>query len=186
MRPNFQRAFLQRVPRLFDLAVVSLTFVGAVAVSSGYFTWPNLAEFLALRIKVANILIFGCYLLVCAVIFSCCGFYLSHRLSRWTRQAIEIFIGTALITIVLSVLPRQMLFATNEFLLLFWSMNFCILSLSRFVGYHLLYFARSRGRNLRHIVIIGEGEDATSLADRIEKDTTLGYRVVRVINTEEA
>jgi len=186
MSPNFQRSILQRVARLFDVAAVSLTFVAAVAVSSGYFTWPSLAEFMALRIKVANILIFVGYLVLCSAIFSTCGFYLSHRLSRWTRQAWEIFVATTLITIILSLLPRQMLFATKEFLLLFWLMNFCILSLPRLIGYHLLYIARSHGRNLRNIVIIGQPNDAIALAERIEKETILGYRVVQVINAEEA
>ena len=186
MSPNFQRSILQRVAKLFDIAAVSLTFLAAVAVSSGYFTWPSLAEFLALRIKVENILIFVGYLILCSAIFSRCGFYLSHRLSRWTRQAGEIFIATTLITVVLSLLPRQMLFATKEYLFIFWLMNLCIISLPRLVGYQLLYFARSRGRNLRNIVIVGEAADATALAERIQKQTILGYRVVQVINTEEA
>jgi hypothetical protein len=57
--------------------------------------------------------------------------------------------------------------------------------LARMVGQRLLYFARSRGRNLRNLVIVGEGIDARTLADRIEKETTLGYRVVQVINAKE-
>jgi FlaA1/EpsC-like NDP-sugar epimerase len=186
MSPNFQRSILQRVARLFDVAAVSLTFLAAVAVSSGYFTWPSLAEFLALRIKVENILIFVGYLILCSAIFSGCGFYMSHRLSPWRRQASEILIATTLITVILSLLPRQMLFATKEFLFLFWFMNFCLLSLPRLIGYRLLYFARSHGRNLRNIVIVGEGGDATALAERIQKQTILGYRVVQVIKPEEA
>ena len=186
MSPHFQRTVLQRVARLFDATAVSFTFVAAAAVSSGYFTWPTLAEFLAIRIKVENILIFAGYLVLCSAIFSTCGFYLSHRLSRWTRQACEILVATALITIVLSLLPRQMLFATKEFLLLFWLMNFCILFLPRLVGYQVLYFARAHGRNLRNIVVVGEASDATALAERIQKQTILGYRVVGVINPEES
>jgi FlaA1/EpsC-like NDP-sugar epimerase len=186
MSPNFQRRIFQRVARLFDVTAVSLTFVAAVAVSSGDVSWPTLSEFLAIRIKVENILIFAGYLFLCSAIFSACGFYLSHRLSRWTRQACEISVATTLITIVFSLLPRGMPFATKEFLLLFWLMNFWILFLPRLIGYHVLYFARTHGRNLRNIVIVGEGSDASALAERIQKQTTLGYRVVQVINTEEA
>jgi len=175
---------LQRAARLFDLLVVSLTFVAAVAISSHYFTWPTLAEFLLLRIKVLNILIFFGYLVVCSIIFSMCGFYLSHRLSRWTRQAREILIATALITGVFLLLPRQMDFATKEFLIVFWLINFSVLALTRVVGYHLFYYMRSRGKNLRNIVIVGEGLNAVALANHIERETTLGYRVLRIINTE--
>jgi FlaA1/EpsC-like NDP-sugar epimerase len=186
MSPSFQRIILQRTARLFDLAVVSLSLIAAVAISSNYAAWPTLAEFLVIRIKVVNIIIFGAYLAACSAIFSVCGFYLSHRLSRWTRQAREIFIATTLITAGLYVLPRQMLFATNEFLVAFWILNFLLLSLSRVLGYQLFYYARSRGKNLRSLVIVGEGLDAVALANRIEREATLGYRVVRIIDTKNA
>ena len=176
---------LQRAARLFDLLVVSMTFVAAVAISSHYFTWPTLAEFLLLRIKVVNILVYCGYLLVCSAIFSICGFYLSHRLSHWTRQTREIFVATTIITGVLLVLPREMKFATKEFLIVFWLINFSVLALTRVVGYHLFYYLRSRGKNLRNLVIVGEGLDAVALADRIERETTLGYRVLRIINTKD-
>ena len=176
---------MQRAARLFDLATVSMALIAAVAISSSYFTWPTLAEFLLLRIKVVNILIFGGYLAICSTIFSSCGFYLSHRLSRWTRQAGEILLATTLITVVLLLLPRQMVFATKEFLLLFWLINFSVLALARLVGYHLFYYARSRGKNLRNLVIVGEGREAFALANRIERQATLGYRVLRIINTKD-
>jgi FlaA1/EpsC-like NDP-sugar epimerase len=185
MSPKLLRIALLRTARLFDLAVVSMTLIAAVAISSSYFTWPTLAEFLVLRIKVVNILVFGVYLAVCSAIFSSCGFYLSHRLSRWTRQAGEILLATTLITGVLLLLPRQMVFATKEFLLLFWLLNFSVLALARAVGHRLLHYARLRGRNFRSMVIVGEGLDAWKLAERIENETILGYRVVRVIDAKE-
>jgi FlaA1/EpsC-like NDP-sugar epimerase len=77
-------------------------------------------------------------------------------------------------------------FATESFFISFWFLTFTVLILTRLIGQHLLYYARSHGRNLRNIVIVGEGLDATALADRIENESTLGYRVVRVINAEEA
>jgi FlaA1/EpsC-like NDP-sugar epimerase len=77
-------------------------------------------------------------------------------------------------------------FATKYFFVAFWLLTFVVLVLARVIGRQVLYLARSRGRNLRNIVIVGEGNDATALADRIERESTLGYRVVRVINAEEA
>jgi hypothetical protein len=44
---------------------------------------------------------------------------------------------------------------------------------------------RRRGRNLRSIVVVGEGLEAAALADRVEKEPALGYRVVRVIDAKE-
>jgi FlaA1/EpsC-like NDP-sugar epimerase len=184
--PRKSHMALQRGARIFDLVLVSIAFLTAFAISSGSFTWPSLARVLLVRIKLVNIFVFGGYLTLCSAIFSSCGFYLSHRLSGWSRRLREIIVATTLITGVLLVLPFRMALATKEFLILFWLLTVVVLVLNRVVGYHILYFARSHGRNLRHIVIVGEGKDATALADRIEKETTLGYRVVRVINAEEA
>jgi len=78
-----------------------------------------------------------------------------------------------------------MALATTEFVILFWLFTSIVLVLGRAAGHSVLYFARSRGRNLRNIIVVGEGKDVTALAERIEKETSLGYRVVRIINTEE-
>jgi FlaA1/EpsC-like NDP-sugar epimerase len=78
-----------------------------------------------------------------------------------------------------------MQFATESFFIAFWLLTFTVLILTRLIGQYLLYYARSRGRNLRSIVIVGEGSEATALADRIEKEPALGYRVVRIIDAKE-
>jgi putative colanic acid biosynthesis UDP-glucose lipid carrier transferase len=78
-----------------------------------------------------------------------------------------------------------MQFATVSFFIAFWLLTFTVLILTRLIGQYLLYYARSHGRNLRSIVIVGEGSEAMALAERIEMDSTLGYRVVRVIDAKE-
>ena len=186
MSQNFRRIILIRVTRLFDLAVVSLTFLAAFAIASGTFTWPSFAHVLLLRVKLVNMFIFGGYLALCLAVFSMCGFYVSHRLCHWSRPAREILLATSLMTGVLFVLPLRMDFATTYFFVAFWLLTFTGLVLSRVISQQLLHFARARGRNLRNIVIVGEGKDASALADRIARENTLGYRVVRVIKAEEA
>jgi FlaA1/EpsC-like NDP-sugar epimerase len=185
MPQNFQRIALLRTVKLFDLAAVSLTFLAAFAIASGSFTWPSFAQVLFLRIKLVNMFIFGGYLALCSLIFSLCDFYLSHRMSRWRRRVRETLLATTLITSVLLVLPLRMQFATNYFFGAFWLLTFTVLMLARVVGQRLLYYARSHGRNLRSMVIVGEGLEATALADRIEKEPSLGYRVVRIIDARE-
>jgi FlaA1/EpsC-like NDP-sugar epimerase len=185
MSSNFWGIALLRAARVFDLAAVSLTFLVAFAIASGSFTWPSFAEVLLLRIKVINILIFGSYLTFCSLIFSSCGFYLSHRMSPWGRRVRETLLATTLITAVLLVLPLRMQFATESFFIAFWLLTFTVLILIRLIEQRLLFYARSHGRNLRSIVIVGEGSEAMALADRIEKEPTLGYRVVRIIDAKE-
>jgi FlaA1/EpsC-like NDP-sugar epimerase len=187
MSQNFRRIALLRAAKLFDLGVVSVTFVAAFAISSGSYTWLSFEEVLLLRIKVVNVFMFAGYLAVCWVIMSYCGFYLTHRLSSRTRHLREIFIATTFIAVVIWVLrwPFQLDFATNKFLPVFWLLTCAALLLSHGIGQQILYCSRLRGRNLRNIVIVGEGKDATALAERIEKEAALGYRVVRVIKAEE-
>jgi FlaA1/EpsC-like NDP-sugar epimerase len=188
MPQNFRRIALVRAAKLFDLVVATVTFAAAFAISSGTYTWLSFEQVLLLRIKLVNIFMFGGYLALCAVIMSYCGFYLNHRLSPRSRHLREIFIATTLITLVMWVLrwPFELDFATNEFLPIFWLLTCAALVLSHGIGQQLLYCFRLRGRNLRNIVIVGEGKDASALAERIEKETTLGYKVVRIINAEEA
>ncbi|HET9786629.1 MAG TPA: hypothetical protein VFP47_05830, partial [Pyrinomonadaceae bacterium] len=55
----------------------------------------------------------------------------------------------------------------------------------RMVGRQLLSYFRTRGKNLRSLVIVGEGPEAAALADRIETEASLGYRVVGIIDAKE-
>jgi exopolysaccharide biosynthesis polyprenyl glycosylphosphotransferase len=184
MSHNFQRLALLRAAKLFDLAAVSLTFIVAFAIASGTFNWPSFAQVLFLRIKLVNFFVFGGYLAFCALIFSICGLYRSHRMSRWGRRIREILLATTLISGVLLILPLRMQFATMLFFVVFWLLTVTVLVLLRVLGQQLLYYARSRGRNLRSIVIVGEGADAAVLGDRIEQEPTLGYRLARIIDAE--
>ncbi|MEX0802792.1 MAG: hypothetical protein WD688_05685 [Candidatus Binatia bacterium] len=173
--------------KLIDLAAVIFTFFAAFAVASGSFTLLSFAEILAIRIKLSNLLFFATYVAVLAAIFAACGLYVSHRLSRWTRQLREILLAVSLITAVLLVFrwPFDFTFASNRFLLIFWLLSVAALMLPRVLGYQLLYLVRSRGRNLRRIVIIGEGSDATVLGERLENERIFGYKVVRIIDAKE-
>src|SRR5215813_11470365 len=187
MLPNFRRSVLMPLTRVFDLTAVCGVFLVTLAISSGSYSWPGLAEVLIIRIKLGNFLLFVGYIVLCSGIFSACGFYRSHRLSHWHQRLPEILFAVTFITGVLLVLGRTLplAFATNEFLLVFWLVTFCTLVLSREIARRLLHLARLRGRNLRNVIIIGEGPDATALADRVRQEASLGYRILRIIDARE-
>jgi FlaA1/EpsC-like NDP-sugar epimerase len=180
----FRIKVLKMLVRAFDLVLVCSNFLVSLAVTDGSLTWPGLAEVLVLRIKVANFIIFVGYLVLCSGVFSACGLYRSHRLSHTKQRLYEIFLAVTFISAALLVLKPIFLltFATNSFLLLFWAQNFCTLGLSHEIALWLLYLARLHGRNLRHVIIIGEGAQATALADRVIQEGSLGYRVLRIID----
>lgn len=186
MPSKFRHQVLQRFAKFFDIAVVSGTFLIAFALASSSDSWPKFAEILSLRIQLFNLIFFAAYVLVCSFTFANCGFYVSHRLSQWPRQIREIFVAVTTITAILFVLrwPFDFIFASNRFLFIFWCLTFSILGLARVAGLQLLYFLRSRGRNLRSIVIVGQGSEAAALGDRIEHEPTLGYRLARIIDAD--
>ena len=140
-----------------------------------------------MRIKVANILLFVGYLVLCSAVFTACGLYRSHRLSSWTQRLYEILLAATLVTGAFLVLNQFIIleFATNAFLLSFWLLTLCLLMLTHEITLRLLYVARQQGRNLRQIVIVGEGPEADALAHRIRQERSLGYRILRIIDTRE-
>jgi FlaA1/EpsC-like NDP-sugar epimerase len=176
-----------KATRLFDLVIVSLTFLAALAITSSSLTWPSLAQVLVIRVKVANLFLFVGYIALCSAIFLACGLYRSHRLSRWGQRLYEIFLAVTLLTGVLWLLrwPLTLEFAKDAFLLVFWLLTLCALVLSHEIARQMLYLARRHGRNLRNIIIIGDGPNADALASRIREESSLGYRVLRVIDVAE-
>ena len=186
MPPAIRRLALQRLARFFDLVIVSFSFLVVMAIDTGGAAWPDMVEVFAMRIAVGNVVGFAVYLGLCAVIFSSCGLYRSHRLAHLGRRAREILLAVTLITGIFLLLrgPLDLSFARNNFLLLYWLLVFVSLMLFHEAALRLLYYARVRGRNLRHIVIVGEQQEAAMLAERIAKDSTLGYRVMGVIHPE--
>jgi FlaA1/EpsC-like NDP-sugar epimerase len=83
--------------------------------------------------------------------------------------------------IFLARLPLELSFATNRFLLIFWLSLIVILVFTHEMAQQLLFYARSRGQNLRNIVIVGEQREATELAARLENNSNFGYRVLDII-----
>jgi FlaA1/EpsC-like NDP-sugar epimerase len=184
MSPAIRRLALQRLARLFDLVTVTFTFLVAVAIASGAANWPSVANVLAMRIAIGNMVIFAVYIAFCSAIFSLCGLYRSHRMSHLSRRIREILLAVTLITGMIVVLrgPLGLSFATNEFLLVFWLLLLIVLALAHELAQQLLYYARARGKNLRTIVIVGDWREATDLAERLEKDSNFGYRVLDIID----
>ena len=125
--------------------------------------------------------------MLCSAVFSACGLYRSHRLSHWKQRLYEIFLAVTLITGAFLVLkqlihPRIRHQCIPPVVL---APTFCSLVLSHEIALRLLHLARLRGRNLRNVIIVGEGPDAAALADRVSQETSLGYRVLRIIDARE-
>jgi FlaA1/EpsC-like NDP-sugar epimerase len=187
MSPDFRRDALMTMARIIDLAALSVSFVVSFAISSGTSSWPDLADVLVMRIRVVNLVLFVAYLALCSAVFLACGLYRSHRLSHWRQRLYEIALAVSLITVAFLVLKQLFYidFAIKAFLPLFWSFTLCALLLSHELALRLLQVARERGRNMRNVVIVGEGPEMLALANRVRQEATLGYCILRIIDARE-
>jgi FlaA1/EpsC-like NDP-sugar epimerase len=187
MSHDIRRDVLMTIAKVLDLVAVVISFVVSFAISSESSTWPDLADVLVMRIKVVNVVLFAGYLALCSAVFSACGLYRSHRLSDWRQRLYELALTVTLVTVAFLVLKQlfDISFATREFLPLFWVFTLCALLLSHELARRLLHVARLRGRNLRNVVIVGEGPEVIALADHISQEVSLGYRILRIIDARE-
>ena len=71
-------------------------------------------------------------------------------------------------------------FATNEFLLVLAPNLLHSHAVPRDRP-ALVYLARIRGRNMRNVIIVGEGR-MLLLIDHLRQEASLGYRILRIID----
>jgi FlaA1/EpsC-like NDP-sugar epimerase len=176
-----------RVVRVFDLGLMGVILFTSLAVSSGSLALPSLAHLLVIRVKVANLFLLVGYLMLSSAVLSAAGFYRSHRLSTLHQRVHEVLLASTLLTLLLLMLrwPFGLDFASNKFLIVFWMFSFLLLGATREMGQRFLYYVRCRGRNVRNVVIIAEGDDVLALAAQLQQEPGLGYRVVGTIDAKE-
>ena len=80
---TIRRQLLLNTMKLFDVLLMVAAFSVATIVGS-HFSAVSLQEFLEIRVKIQNFVIFSGMLFCWHLVFSMCGAYASHRLS--TRQ----------------------------------------------------------------------------------------------------
>jgi hypothetical protein len=93
---SLRRRLLLEAAKLFDLAVMVCSFALATVLVVHRTPAISLAEFLSMRIKVGNFVLFACFLLVWHLVFSSFGLYSSKRLSRRWAEVLDIAKATTL------------------------------------------------------------------------------------------
>jgi exopolysaccharide biosynthesis polyprenyl glycosylphosphotransferase len=183
---TLRRELLVKALKLFDVCLLISCFALATVAVSHTSTTGSLAEFLSLRVKIGNFLIFAMFLLSWHAIFSSFHLYASHRLSRRRDEMVDILkacsLGTFIVLVVAAVLRIRM--ATPMFLGIFWATSTLAMMASRVGLRSVLKRVRLYGRNLRNMLIIGTNQRATEFAQKIESRPALGYRVVGFVDVE--
>jgi exopolysaccharide biosynthesis polyprenyl glycosylphosphotransferase len=180
-----RRYILVLLFKIFDAAVVAGSLLVAALVFSDSIAATSLAEFLALRISVRNLVVFAAAILLWLFLSRSFGLYESKRLSR-RNEAIDVLKATTLTTTIL--FAAGVFFhsktASPLFLAAFWLMSTLTVVLSRWILRFVLQEIRLRGRNVRHILIVGTNPRALQFADSLRANPALGYRVLGFVDRE--
>ena len=125
-------------------------------------------------------------LVVWAIVFEFCGMYRPRRLSTHRREVLELFKASGLALLIF----LGMLFLVYELKLsrivvvAFWLASVSFLNLSHVFFREGLRYLRSRGRNLRQIVLIGTASQVNTLLRRFRSYRHLGLSVMGVYLVE--
>lgn len=181
-----RRRFLLGALKLFNLGLMAISFGIVTLLVSEAGEDANLTTFLSMRVKLSNIVISVAILFVWHAIFSLCGFYQSARLSTQLSLMINSVKATTFATISLMAMATlcRVIMVTSRFLALFWIFSSGFVVAGRVVIRYVLKRIRLRGRNLRHILVLGTNSRAVEFARRIESRPELGYRILGFVDDE--
>jgi exopolysaccharide biosynthesis polyprenyl glycosylphosphotransferase len=181
---QFHRKFLLVAFKFFDLLVMVAMFVLAAAAVYVQNNTITFNEFLHMRFKIENYVLFSGFVLMWHLLFSSFGLYHSRRFSSTKAEIRDLLkaISLGTLIILLSAWFFKIGIVTPTFLVIF-SVGTSIASIaSRLVLRRLLKWVRLRGRNLRQILIVGTNERARILARKIESNPELGYRLLGFVD----
>jgi Undecaprenyl-phosphate glucose phosphotransferase len=174
--------FFKGLLLISDLFFISLAWWSAYVVRfyTVFFVEPE--AFVARHYVVAWLII----LVVWTAVFEWADFYRPRRLSTHHRETVELIKCSAIALLIF----LAVVFIIHEVVLsrivvvAFWCSSLFLVSLSHHVFREGLRFARRRGYNLRHVLIIGTPSLAGSLVNRLKSYKRLGLRIVGFYLTE--
>jgi len=167
------------------LNMIGSFMAAAIIVSHRVYTIP-FDQFLFMRIKVINFVLFVAVILLWHFMFSMFNLYSSRRLSKMKHEVRDIakatFWGTITIYALSFMFRIQMI--DPVFLISFWTLSTAATILTRLFMRQTLKWMRIRGRNLRYLLIVGTNPRAVAFAKKIESEPELGYVVSGFVDEE--
>lgn len=150
-----------------------LTFIQSAEAAS-------FADFLSLRVKIQNFVIFLGILIVWHWVFSYFRLYNSRRLSTLQHEIYDVIKATSIGILIFTgtAILFKIKMATPDFLVAFCALAIGTTVASRILLRYALSQLRFSGRNLRHILIVGTNPRAIRFAQKIESKPEIGYRLL--------
>lgn len=178
-----RRALLGMALKLGDLLIMVAAFTMASAyVADGI----GFGDFMAIRIKVSNFVLFLFLTLLWYTIFSLHGMYRSGRLTPAAMVVKRTVGATSWGTLMLvnAAFVFNMRLVTPAFIAIFWMSATALNVANRMLMRWLLTRVRLSGHNLRNVLMIGTNPRARGYAAKIASRPDLGYRVLGFVDDE--
>jgi exopolysaccharide biosynthesis polyprenyl glycosylphosphotransferase len=176
---SFRRKILLSAFKLFDLCVMVISFILASIPVSYLSAGVSFGNFLSMRVKVLNLLLFLLLIFVWHIVFASFGLYHSRRIGNRKKESIDVLKATmsGTILIILASVWWHVRMVTPLFIVSFFALTSFIEVTSRLFLRFFLHKVRRHGRNLREVVIVGTNPRAVDFARSIESKPELGYHV---------
>jgi len=179
-----RRQILLRAFKYFALLIMAFSFLLAASAVFSEFDTVSLVQFLSMRIKVENFVLFVAFLALWHVIFSAFGLYDSRRLSSQLAELVDVVKATSLgtLTIFIAGIAFSIVLINPVFIVIFWALATAITISVRLILRFSLGQIRIHGRNLRHMLIVGTNTRAVQFAQNIKNTPEAGYRLIGFID----
>ena len=199
----FRRALLLTIYKLSDIVILFCSLALALSIAGNLDKPSNLTGFfpagMTVRDFIANVTDFFpagmtvrdfIAIIIAAVswhiLFRLIGLYETTRFGRRFKEYIDILKATSLGAFIISVIANifYTIMVKSYFVFVFW-ISATILTISTRMMMRLFLIAvRYRGRNLRHIVVLGTNERAVRFAEKIGAHKEMGYNILGFVDNE--
>ena len=163
-----------------DVAVV----LGCLALALTATTGMPLTGLLARSLSLGEFLLLLLYLVYWHIALAAAGLYGSYRLASASRELRDVAFAAALasapVPLIGALLGYQRI--GMAFAVTLWALSVAALASGRRLARAVGALVRRAGRNLRDVVVAGEGQAAHDAARDLAGRSDLGYRIVEVID----
>ena len=180
-----RRQALLALFKIFDVLVMVASF-SLAALPVLYRSGLPFSEFFSMRVKLQNFVVFVGLICAWHGIFVAFSLYKSRRLAPRESEILDILKATSLCMFAVgaATLLFHITMVDLPFLVVLWGASSTLIISSRLVLRFFLSNVRKRGRNLRHMLIVGTNPRAVQFARRIESRPELGIRVIGFADEE--
>ena len=182
----FRRALLLTLYKLSDIVILLCSLAMAVGIGYDLYKPSNLADLFPTGMTARDFIVLTVAIFTWYIFFLLIGLYETKRFGRRLEEVLDILkatsLGTCLISGIVSFFYLGLL--NGYFIFVFW-VSATILTISTRMTMRLILIAvRYRGRNLRHVVILGTNERAVWFAEKIRAHKEMGYDILGFVDKE--